>query len=169
MVIVEIEIKQKFEEPLLNLFNSKLEGLTNPCVIVLDIESVGGEVRILEAMEQRINQMKNDGFVFATNVDNYAYSCGFMLFLLGDIKTVSENAELMHHSAGVDISDRLTAADAKEIYDVLALCDQLTERIIFENTEITQENYRILKKNDTFLDRTDLINLGIMKNEYNLN
>lgn len=166
MEVVEIEIKQNFEEPLLKQFMSSVENLIDPCIIVLDIESNGGEVRILEAMESKIKEMKSKDFVFVTNVDNYAYSCGFMLFLLGDIKTVSDTAEVMHHSAGLIIDERLTASDAKEIYETLNICDQLTERIIFENTNITAENYRILKKNDTFLDRTDLINLGIMQNEY---
>lgn len=167
MDIVEIEIKQNFEEPLLKHFLASVVNLAEPCVIVLDIESKGGQVIILEAIEAKVKEMKSKDFVFVTNVDNYAYSCGFALFLLGDIKICDEvNAKFMHHSPGIEVNDRLTASDAMEIYQTLNICDELVERMFFENTNISPENYRILKKNDTFLDRTDLINLGIMQNEY---
>jgi ATP-dependent protease ClpP protease subunit len=169
MEIVEIEIKGDFNEQMQSKFESDMKALTSPCVCVLDIESPGGYVPVLEAMVNIISQKKQEGFVFVTNVDWYAYSCAFMLFLIGDIKVVSDTAELMYHSAGLVVDDRLTAAEAKEIYDVLAKADEITDRIVLENTDITPEMFNLIKKNTTFFDKQDLINFGIMQKEYSLN
>lgn len=164
--IVEIKIRGEFADPMLMAFEKQMKALTTPCVCVLDIESCGGYVYTLEAMANMITAKKQQGFVFVTNVDNYAYSCGFMLFLLGDIKIVSDTAELMYHAAGVEVWDRLTAIDAKQIYEMLAACDVPMDKIVMENTNISPEMFSMLKRNTNFFNRADLIHLGIMENEY---
>ena len=169
MDTIEIKVHGEFDDNMLSSFTSSIKAVVEPSVIGLDIKSYGGYVYILDSMVQMIANKKKEGFVFVTNVDEYAYSCAFMLFLLGDMKNVSENASLMFHSAGIEVQDRLTAQDAKEIYDVLVQDDILTEKIILENTNLTPEMFSLLKKNTTFFERDDLINLGIMENEYSLN
>lgn len=166
MGIAEIKIDRNFEDGLLASFEKQMSALTEPCVCVLHIESYGGYVYVLEAMANIITAKKEQGFVFVTNVENYAMSCGFMLFLLGDIKIVSETAELMYHAAGVEVWDRLTAVDAKKIYETLAACDIPMDKIVMENTNISPEVFSMLKRNTTFFNRADLIHLGIMEDAY---
>jgi len=169
MEAVEILVHEDFEDALLERFTSEMEALTEPCVIAIDIKSNGGYIHILEPMVDLIKAKKEAGFVIITNVDEYAYSCGFILFLVGDIKTVAEKAELMYHDAGLEVEDRLTSSDAKEIYEILSKCDEVIDKIVLENTELSLEMFSILKKNTTFFNREDLIYLGIMQNEYSLN
>ena len=85
---------------------------------------------------------------------------------VGDIKIVSETAELMYHAAGVEVWDRLTAVDAKKIYETLAACDIPMDKIVMENTNISPEVFSMLKRNTTFFNRADLIHLGIMEDAY---
>ena len=164
--VIEIKIRGEFTPNMLQSFNKQMAAMVNPCICVLDIESVGGYVYILEAMANTITEKKAQGFVFVTNVDKYAYSCGFMLFLMGDIKIAADNAELMYHAAGVDVWDRLTSIDAKQIYDELIACDAVTDKIMLENTNIVPEMFAILKKNTNFFNRADMVHMGIMENDY---
>lgn len=168
MEVVEILIHDYFDNTLLNNFNKSLDAIIEPCVVVLDIKSFGGECECLEKMELKINEMKSKGFVFVTNVDEYAYSCGFMLFILGDIRTVSDTAELMFHAPAIDYFGRMTEKDAKEMVVVLENVQQLCDRLIVENTTVTPENYSIMKKSTTFFNKADLIHFGIMELEYKL-
>lgn len=164
--VVEVKIRGEFASNMLQSFDKQMAAMINPCICVLNIESHGGYVHILEAMANTITEKKAQGFVFVTNVDKYAYSCGFMLFLMGDIKIASDSAELMYHAAGVEVWDRLTSIDAKQIYDELIACDLITDKIMIENTNIKPEMFAILKKNTNFFNRADMIHLGIMENEY---
>lgn len=170
MDAIEIIIHETFEEKLLTRFTSEMNVLTEPCVIVIDIKSEGGYCEVLERMAEMVAKKKEEGFVFVTNVDEYAYSCAFVMFLLGDIKICDPKADFMNHSAGIHIKDeRITAYDAKEIFESLNEYDKVFDRIILENTDLTPEMFSFIKKNTTFFNREDLILLGIMQNEYSLN
>jgi ATP-dependent protease ClpP protease subunit len=166
MEAVEIRVEGFFEDEMSTQFEQQMAALTTPCVCVLDIESYGGYVYVFEKMANLISAKKEQGFVFVTNVEKYAMSAGFMLFLMGDIKIVSDTAELMYHAPGIFVFDRLTAREAKIIYETLAASDELTDKIFLEHTNISTEMFALLKKNTTFFGREDLIHLGIMENEY---
>ncbi len=165
---IEFLVHEDFEQALADRFTAFIAGLTNPCTIVLDIESHGGYTEIIKEMEALITQKKSEGFVFITNVDNFAYSCGMFLFLLGDVKLCSETASFLYHSSGMFLMDRITATDAREILEMLEEDDLFTERVLAENTTVQPEILEILKKNDNFLSKEDLIFLGFMEREYEL-
>jgi len=170
MEVVEFKVYEDFEQSLADRFISFLNGLKSPCQIVIEIESQGGYTEVLEQMETAIKAKKAEGYVFITNVEEYAYSCGLFLFLLGDLKFCSETARFMYHSSGFDLKDeRLTSTDLKEMLDILEADDQFTNRILAENTTIQPGMLEILKKNDNFLSKADLIYLGFMEPEYELN
>jgi len=166
---VEFLVYEEFEQSLADRFDAFMAGLTEPCLINIDIESPGGYTEVLRQMESSIVAKKTEGFVIKTNVDNYAYSCGMFLYLLGDIKTCTDTARFMYHSSGFDlkgIDERVTSTDLKEMLEVLESDDIFTNKILAENTTVQPGMLEILKKNDNFLSKEDLIYLGFMEREY---
>lgn len=168
METIEFKIHEDFLQQLADRFNAFIKMLVNPCIIVLDIQSCGGYVQVLEDMEPLIKQKKAEGYIFVTNVDNYAYSCGLYLFLLGDIKLCDDEARFMYHSAGLDLNQRVTIHDVREIAQELEHCDQVANRIVKENTTATPEILSMLNRNENYLSKEDLIYLGFMEREYEL-
>lgn len=166
METAEFLVHEDFTQDLLERFNAFCDSLAEPLAVVFDIESHGGETEVIKAMEARISALKEAGFVVITNVENYAYSCGLFLFMLGDIKTCSENARFLFHTSGFDVFDRLVLDDVLEMAEVLKADDVFVRRLIAENTELGEGMFEILRKNDNFLSRQDLIFLGFMENEY---
>lgn len=168
MEIVDFEVKEEFTVQLADRFEAFINGLTTPCVIAIDIESIGGRVDVLERMEILITQKKNEGFVFATNVDLYAYSCGLYLFILGDIKTASETANFLYHAPGFEVFQRVVSNDLREMLQELEASDLFVARITAENTTATPEVLNFLKKNENYLNKEDLIYFGFMQRDYEL-
>ena len=165
---VEFLVHEEFEQPLADRFSKFIAGLSKPCIIYIDIESCGGFTEVLKQMGALIDIKKSEGYVFKTNVDDYAYSCGMLLFLMGDIKTASVVARFLFHSSGFDVFDRLTSTDLRDMLEMLEEDDAFIEKVLSENTTLEPGMYEILKKNDNFLSRQDLIFLGFMEDEYEL-
>lgn len=169
MDAIEFKIYEDFEQPLADRFVDFMAGLSEPCSVLLDIQSCGGYTEVLAQMEELISAKKVEGYVFITNVEEYAYSCGLFLFLLGDVKMCADGARFMYHSSGFEVWDRLTSSDLREMLEILEASDALTDKILAENTNIQPGMLEILKKNDNFLSKEDLIFLGFMEREYELN
>jgi ATP-dependent protease ClpP protease subunit len=168
METVVFEVKEDFTDELSDKFVDFSNSLTIPSLVVLEIESQGGQAQSLERIVNEIYALKEKGFVFATSVENYAYSCAFALFLTGDIRLASDEAKFIDHPPFLEIDDIINAEDAKEIFEVLSYFQNVRDRIISENTNISPEAFNLLRKNETFMDRNDLIFLGLMENEYEL-
>lgn len=168
MDTLEFNVYEDFEQALADRFAAFMAGLQSPCTVLIDIESCGGYTEVIKGMEALISLKKTEGFVFFTNVDTFAYSCGMLLYLLGDVKTCSDSASFLYHSSGMFLADRITATDAREILEILQDDDIFTERILAENTTVAPAMLEILKKNDNFLSKEDLIYLGFMEREYEL-
>lgn len=166
---VEFIVHEEFKQPLADRFASFMAGLKTPSIVSIDIESPGGYAEVLREMEKVISAKKKEGYVFITNVDVRAYSCALFLFLLGDIRLCDDNAKFLFHSAGFDVKQRITSADVSEMMEVLQVEDAMTDKILSENTKVQPEMLEILKKNDNFLSKEDLIFLGFMDREYELN
>jgi len=169
MDTVEFNVYEDFEQALADRFAAFMAGLAEPCTVLVDIESCGGLPPVLGQMEALIKTKKTEGYVFITNVEEFAYSCGLFLFLLGDIKLCDDEARFLYHSSGFDLeNERLTSTDLRQMLDILEAADELTNRIIAENTTIQPGMLEILKKNDNFLGKEDLIYLGFMERDYEL-
>jgi len=168
MEMIDFFVHEDFMPVLADRFDAFFEGL-EPSVIVIDIESNGGEVLTLERMELKIKEKKEQGFIFVTLVENYAYSCGLFLFLLGDIRLAEDSAEFMYHSAGLSVNQRVTCTDLEDMLSILKPAELVGDRIIAENTNLSKEMGVILKKNENYLSKSDLIFLGLMDENYELN
>jgi len=169
MDTVEFNIFEEFSQRLADRFAAFMTGLTNPCVVLIDIESIGGEAEILGDMKQAIDAKKAEGYIFITNVEDYAYSCGLFLFLMGDIRLCSDTARFLFHSAGIDIkNERLIQQDIMELALLVESANAILDSIVEENTTVAPEILQVLMKNDNFLSKEDLIYLGFMEREYEL-
>lgn len=166
MEIVEFKVHEDFDGPLLQRFNAFCDTLAEPIAVVFDIKSHGGYTEVLKPMEAKISELKERGFLIITSVNEFAYSCGLFLFLLGDIKTCDNNARFLFHASGIKIDDeRLVLDDLLEMAEILQADDVFVRRIIAENTELPDGMFEILKKNDNFLSKNDLVFLGLMPEE----
>ena len=169
MDTVEFNIFEEFSQRLADRFATFMAGLTKPCAVLIDIESVGGEAEILGDMKQAIDAKKAEGYIFITNVEDYAYSCGLFLFLMGDIRLCSDTARFLFHSAGIDIkNERLIQQDIMELALLVESANAILDSIVEENTTVAPEILQVLMKNDNFLSKEDLIYLGFMEREYEL-
>lgn len=166
MEVVVFKVDCFFDSTLAERFEAFANGLTSPRVVGIEINSNGGQVQSLEKIANKIAEMKKQGFVFATSVEEKAYSCGFVLFLLGDIKVASPDAKFLMHPPTIEVKERINSNDAKEIYEVLEYAQMVSDKLVLENTNISEQAFNLLKKNETFMDRNDLIFLGLMENEY---
>jgi len=167
MDTVEFNVYEEFTQDLLTRFKAFINSLTGPCIVLIDIESIGGDTDVFIEMEQAIAAKKAEGYFIITNVEDYAYSCGMFLFLLGDIKLCTDWARFLYHSSGFSIKDeRLIVTDLKEMIQVLELHEEVTDRVVSENTTVEPGMLEVLKKNDNFLSKEDLIFLGFMEREY---
>lgn len=166
---VKFDVHEDFENGLSERFSQFINSLNAPCVITIDIESCGGRCKVLESMESLIALKKAEGYVFNTHVETYAYSCGFFLFLLGDVRTCSDYADFFFHAGGYDIGfARLTSRDLNEMAQELAPFDAMVDRVLAEHTSVTPEIKDFLLRNETFLSKQDMVNFGFMLAEYEL-
>lgn len=166
MVIAEFLVHEDFKPVLLTRFEAFCDTLVEPCAVVFDIRSQGGHTEVLKAMEAKISELKENGNLIITSVNEFAYSCGLFLFLLGDIKTCDNSARFLFHASGIEIeSERLVLDDLLEMAEILQADDVFVRRIIAENTELPDGMFEILKKNDNFLSKNDLVFLGLMPEE----
>ena len=162
--IILFEVKEDFTDELKDKFTAFIESLKTPSLVLMDVESYGGYVHVLKSMIQEIEQKKKEGFAFVTHVENYAYSCGFLLYLIGDIKTAGNDSKFMFHPIGFKTDERITSYSAQEMMQQLQVEDDFVYRLFKENTEIDANFFDAIKKNDVFLTKNDLINLKIIKN-----
>lgn len=169
MDTVDFNIFEEFGQQLADRFAAFMAGLTTPCVVLIDIESIGGEAEILGDMKQVIDSKKAEGFIFITNVEEYAYSCGLFLFLMGDIRLCNDSARFLFHSAGIEIKNgRLIQQDILELAVLVESANAIIDAIVAENTTVAPEILEVLMKNDNFLSKEDMIYLGFMEREYEL-
>lgn len=170
MEVVNFDVHEEFLNGLSDRFSSFIATLKAPCVVAIDIESCGGLCEVLEDMEKLIALKKAEGFVFKTHVETYAYSCGFFLYLLGDVRTCSDYADFFFHSGGYDIKEsRLSSRDLLEMAQELEPFDRMVDRVLAEHTTVSPEIKDFLLRNETFLSKQDMINFGFMLAEYEFN
>jgi ATP-dependent protease ClpP protease subunit len=160
-----INVKSTFDSQLQKEVIEQLDSFSEPCMICIDIESRGGTVEALENIVAKMESMKEDGFVFVTNVDNYAYSSAMMLFLTGDYRMTGDKPELLFHAPAVYNHDRITLDVAKKMVSVLEPANELMDAIIQKHTTITPELYSFIKNNTVIFNKTDLIDLGVLNAE----
>lgn len=112
--------------------------------IKINISSHGGAIYELLGLLQLLKQCKRIGYKIITECVGKAMSCGFILFIYGDIRIASEYSSLLYHSAST-----ITMGKVQDIEDELSELRRLSEIILnitCENTSIPREMLETINK-----------------------
>ena len=129
------------------------------------ISSWGGYVDVLAALLSQIEIIKSYG-VLVTTVCNFAYSCGFVLFLAGDLRTFGDKrfSKLLWHQMKIgsqyqDVSKAyISVEDSKE--DM-----RIQNEYFIERTKVTEEILKEHYHEDWVIRYDDAVKLGIVQED----
>lgn len=162
--MVEINVVGEFNAVLENKFNADVAGLTKGDTVVISITSHGGEVETLKRMAATIYGLKQNGVEVVTFVPDYAESCGFFLFLLGDHREIAATATVHYHAPRVDMSwgGIFTKNDLQPILDDLTAYQEFTNGLFRAACDISDELFSLLENSELPMTRAHLVSLGII-------
>ena len=129
------------------------------------ISSWGGYVDVLAALLSQVEIIKSYG-VLVTTVCNFAYSCGFVLFLAGDLRTFGDKrfSKLLWHQMKIgsqyqDVSKAyISVEDSKE--DM-----RIQNEYFIERTKVTEEILKEHYHEDWVIRYEDAVKLGIVQED----
>lgn len=117
--------------------------------IKINISSYGGAIYELFGLLQLLKQCKAKGYKIITECVGKAMSCGFVLFIYGDIRIASTYSSLLYHSASTcaigkiqDIEDELS--EVKRLNEIIldTICDNTNiPREMLENINKEKKDY----------------------------
>lgn len=165
--MVEIKVKGEFNAALENKFNKDISALKEGEALFIDITSKGGHVGTLKSMASTISDLKDKGHYIATYVSEYADSCGFFFFLLGDegARDIDAKATVHYHPPSVEMKDfQGTRRELGGIYERLSAYQDFTSALFKASCKIDDELFSILENSELPMDRENLISLGIINN-----
>lgn len=162
--MVEINVVGAFNAALENKFNKDIASLKKGDVAVFNITSHGGEVDSLKRMAAKVYALKEQGVEVVTFVPEYAESCGFFFFLLGDHREVAENATVHYHAVRVELEGTqvLTSYDLKKLYDGMGPYQAFCREIFRNSCDIDEDIFSLLENSELPMGRTHLRTLGII-------
>lgn len=133
------------------------ELVYEPKPIKLYIDSYGGQVYQCFGL---LSIMKNKGTPVHTIVTGCAMSCGFMIAIHGDHRSIHKHGTMMYHQVSSGAVGKV--ADIKEDLIEAMRLQKIIEDMTFENTAITKKKLEKVykKKQDWFLDATDSLKWG---------
>jgi hypothetical protein len=162
--MVEISVVGEFNAAMENKFNRDIAVLKKGDVVVFSITSHGGEVDTLKRMSAKIYAIKQMGVQVVTFVPEYAYSCGFLFFLLGDTRDIDTLAKTHYHAVRITLESdsTLTAFDLKQMYDDMQPYQEFCRAIFRESCNVSDEIFSLLEFSELPLNRSNLQTLGII-------
>ena len=163
--MVEINVVGEFNAVLENKFNKDVAKLKKGDTAIINITSHGGEVDTLKHMAATIYELKRKGVEIVTFVPEYANSCGFFLFLLGDHREIAEKATVHYHPPRVELNPfqgTWTKNDLTSVVDELAACQEFTNSLFRAACDISDELFSLLENSELPMNRSHLQSLGII-------
>lgn len=153
--------------------NEKLAKLGEPeqplPTLRIVISSLGGSMYDLLTMTNEIMALKDLDVVVITEANGYAMSCGFLLFMLGDIRTVTSDfcTELLYHEVQmhgvVHENANLLRKDIARYNDVIL---RKYKDIIINETLVTEEMLEEYREKDWVMDIEEARKLRIVNDKY---
>lgn len=164
--MVEIEVVGAFNAALENKFNKDILVVEPKDTLVISITSHGGEVDSLKRMAAKILQLKQKGVEVVTFVPEYANSCGFFLFLLGDHREIAANATVHYHAPRLVLEENgvYTKPDLQYLLDDITAYQDFTNSIFRASCDISDELFSLLENSELPMNRSHLVSLGIINN-----
>lgn len=145
-----------------------LDTFVNPIkeiiqVVELDIDSPGGYVTGFTRIKKEIDKLKEQGVHIKTYVSGHAYSCGFVIALLGDERSGSEFCQLMNHQASGFSYGKTSDKYRKAKLDLKM--EQKFIDFIVERTDLTKEYLEERIEINDWFDYDDCVECGIFTKE----
>lgn len=132
-----------------------LKGQREP--IKLYINSNGGAVSGALKIIDAIQLSKTPVYTFNTGM---AYSAGFFIFITGEKRFAYPNSSFLFHEGSISmgVSDAGKFRNYANFYEKILL---RLKDITLNNTEITEEDYELHKKDDRWFFADEALELGI--------
>lgn len=153
--------------------NEKLAKLGEPeqplPTLRIVITSLGGSMYDLLAITNEIMALKDLDVVVITEANGYAMSCGFLLFMLGDIRTVTSDfcTELLYHEVQmhgiVHENGNLLKKDIERANDIIL---RKYKDIIVKETLVTEEMLEEYREKDWVMGIEEARKLRIVNDKY---
>lgn len=161
--MVEIDVVGPFNAALENKFKKDIVGLQKGDALFINVTSHGGQLETLINMAAEVYGLKQKGVTVATFVPEYADSCGFFFFLLGDHRDIAEEATTHYHAPRVELGqDTYTKNDLTSIVSDLASYQNFTNSIFRASCDISDDLFSLLENSELPMNRAHLISLGII-------
>lgn len=162
--MVEINVVGEFNAALENKFNKDTASLKKGDTLLMSITSNGGSVETLRNMTAKVLELKRKGVEIISYVPEYANSCGFFFFLLGDHREVSSTASVHYHAPRVVLGEGFkgTKNNLTEVLDELSAHQEFTNSIFRASCDISDELFSLLENSELPMNRAHLVSLGII-------
>lgn len=162
--MVEIDVIGNFSPVLENKFTKDIAGLKKGDIVVFNITSHGGELDTLRRMTAKVEGLKQRGVKVATFVPDYADSCGFFFFLLGDVRDIAEEATVHYHTPRIDLGDGFigTKQNMSDIVRDLTAYQEFTNAIFRASSNVDDAMFSVIENSELPMTREHLITLGII-------
>lgn len=155
---VEVNINDTIGETSFGDVIKHLEGLPNRDLpIVIFINTHGGSA---SALFDFFNTVRNwDGPIITVN-NGKAYSCGALIYMIGDVRVARNGSDTMFHGAQMQTNERLNIASVTELLRTLQEFNSIVYKIAEEETNQTEEEMRATwfddRRENNFLSPSDL-------------
>jgi ATP-dependent protease ClpP protease subunit len=115
-------------------------------------------------MAATIYALKQKGVEVVTFVPDYANSCGFFLFLLGDNREVAAKATVHYHAPRVKLGEGFvgTKNSLSEVLGEISAYQDFTNGLFRASTNISDELFSLIENSELPMNRAHLVSLGII-------
>ena len=157
-VVLKLRSIYDYNEYQLDTFVSPMELYEE---IELDIDTPGGLVTGFMQIRKEVDKLKNQGVEVNTFVSGTAYSCGFLLTLLGTKRDSDELGSFLYHRGGCQLGYDKVDSNARFLEHQKTILDKV-DNFIIENTNIEEETLLKYRDIDWYLNKDEAIELGIL-------
>ncbi len=127
--------------------------------VTLSIDSVGGSVSGFSRIKTEVDKLKELGITIKTYVSNQAYSCAFLIFLLGDERDGSKFCMLMNHISTTFEYGKVTSN--QRLNDFYMEMEDRYNEFIVSRTKIEKDWLIQNQEVDQWFNYDDCVELGI--------
>jgi len=162
--MVEIEVKGGFYHQLEQKFYKDIEAVKDGDTLLIDITSPGGEVDVLKRMTAKVLELKQRGVKIGTYISEFADSCGFFFFLLGDKREAAETATAHYHAPRLFIEDGFiaTKTNMTEMLNDLNDCQAFTNDIFRSAVDMDDKLFALIENSELPMNRQNMLDFGII-------
>lgn len=132
--------------------------------IIIEISSGGGSCTDGQFLMSKMRKFSEEyGYKIITRINSYAYSMGFMIFIMGDEREMYRYSEAMYHDCSLYIQKSMKSDEIRDLDEYMKRSWEVFKKIILERTKISEEDLDNAKKCklDVFLNAEECVELGV--------